>query len=136
MGDLPRAALALSDPLRLQILDLLAAGRAQACCSPWNPEVPGGVCACDILPVLGDMGQSRLAYHMKVLREAGLVTDQKHGRWIYYTLSEDGFRAFVDELQRRYLTATDPDLVTPVRSAAGGVSRSPDGRAPEGGACC
>jgi DNA-binding transcriptional ArsR family regulator len=48
MDKLATIAAALGDPLRLQILELLAAGRSKACCSPENPDAPVGVCACDI----------------------------------------------------------------------------------------
>jgi ArsR family transcriptional regulator len=33
--------------------------------------------------------QSRLSFHLKVLKEAGLVTDRREGRWMYYTVERD-----------------------------------------------
>ena len=38
-----------------------------------------------------DAAQSRLSFHLKVLKEAGLVTDRREGRWSYYALVEEGF---------------------------------------------
>ena len=104
MEALDTIALALSDPIRLQILDVLAGGREQACCSPENPDAPNGVCACDLLVHL-DLAPSRLSYHMHVLREAGLTQEQKRGRWIYYTLNQEALAAFIHQLQGRYVFA-------------------------------
>jgi ArsR family transcriptional regulator len=38
-----------------------------------------------------DVAQSRLSYHLKVLKDAGLVADRREGRWSYYTLQRDAF---------------------------------------------
>jgi ArsR family transcriptional regulator len=66
---------ALSDPLRLQILDLL---RTQELC----------VCElCDQLSV----PQSKLSFHLKNLKEAELVRSRQEGRWIYYSLNVPQF---------------------------------------------
>jgi ArsR family transcriptional regulator len=50
----------------------------------------GEKCVCDLQDAL-DAGQSRLSYHLKVLKEAGLVSDRREGRWSYYTLERDVF---------------------------------------------
>jgi ArsR family transcriptional regulator len=50
----------------------------------------GEQCVCDLQEAL-DAAQSRLSFHLKVLKEAGLVTDRKEGRWSYYTLVPDAF---------------------------------------------
>lgn len=102
MPSLDQVALVLGDPIRLQILDLLAAGRDEACCSPDNPEAPAAVCSCDLLISLGDIAPSRLSYHMKELRKAGLVQEQKRGRWIYYTLNREALSAFVGSIVERF----------------------------------
>lgn len=109
--DIARVALALSDPIRLHILDLLAAGRTGGCCSPANPDVPAGVCACDLRPDLGDMGQSKISYHMKLLREAGLIHEQRKGKWVYYTLNPEAVAGFGQILNERYGTAAPPPAV-------------------------
>lgn len=64
---------ALSDATRLSILQRLRMGER---------------CVCDLTDAL-DAAQSRLSFHLKVLKDAGLVTDRRDGRWMYYTLSTD-----------------------------------------------
>lgn len=61
---------ALSDETRLAILELLQAGEC---------------CVCELQLAL-DAAQSRLSFHLKVLRDAGIVTDRREGRWSYYTI--------------------------------------------------
>lgn len=102
MAAMDQIALALSDPIRLRILDLMAGGRNDACCSPDNPETPTALCACDILPVL-DLSPSKLSYHMKELREAGLVQEQKRGRWIYYSLNRGALAEYLQAVENRFL---------------------------------
>jgi ArsR family transcriptional regulator, arsenate/arsenite/antimonite-responsive transcriptional repressor len=60
---------ALSDETRLSILELLRDGER---------------CVCELTDAL-DVAQSRLSFHLRVLRDAGLVSDRRDGRWIYYT---------------------------------------------------
>src|SRR2546423_5544896 len=62
---------ALSDGTRLSILQRLRFGEQ---------------CVCNLTDAL-DAAQSRLSFHLKVLKDAGLVTDRREGRWMYYTLS-------------------------------------------------
>ena len=64
---------ALSDPTRLSILQRLRYGER---------------CVCELTDAL-DAAQSRLSFHLKVLKDAGLVTDRREGRWMYYTLNPD-----------------------------------------------
>src|ERR1044072_8393560 len=68
---------ALSDPTRLSILRRLRFGER---------------CVCDLTDAL-DAAQSRLSFHLKVLKDAGLVTDRRDGRWMYYTVSTDALAA-------------------------------------------
>jgi ArsR family transcriptional regulator len=70
---LSRVFHALSDETRLQIVGRLLAGEK---------------CVCELTDSL-DAGQSRLSFHLKALREAGLVTDRRAGRWVYYALRPD-----------------------------------------------
>lgn len=66
---------ALSDPLRLQILQLL---RHQE------------LCVCELCDHL-DIAQSKLSFHLKTLKEANLVRSRQEGRWIYYSLNLSQF---------------------------------------------
>jgi ArsR family transcriptional regulator len=85
--DLAKVVEALGDPLRMRIMDLLASGRLDACCSPTNPDFPGAVCACDLASDLGGVAPSKLAYHLARLRAAGLVHEQRRGKWVYYSIN-------------------------------------------------
>lgn len=71
-----RAALlaAVADPVRLGLLDQLAQS--------------GTRCVCN-LQTDPPIASNLLSYHLKVLRDAGLVTAQKRGRWVDYTLAGD-----------------------------------------------
>lgn len=66
---------ALSDEARLQIIEIL---------------LDGEHCVCDLMTHI-DAAQSRLSYHLKVLKDAGLVSDRREGRWSYYTLQREAF---------------------------------------------
>ncbi len=99
---LEEVAAAIGDPVRARILDLLAQGRRAPCCSPANPDAPRAVCACDIRDALGGMAPSRLAYHLKLLRRAGLVREARRGKWVYYTLDGDAFSAFREAVAARW----------------------------------
>jgi len=61
---------ALSDEARVQIVEMLSHKER---------------CVCELEQVLG-IAQSRLSFHLKVLKDAGLLADRKEGRWIYYNL--------------------------------------------------
>lgn len=62
---------ALSDPLRLKVLELLQQRE---------------LCVCELCEHLS-VSQSKLSFHLKTLREAGLVRSRQEGRWIYYSLN-------------------------------------------------
>jgi ArsR family transcriptional regulator len=76
---------ALSDPRRLQILELLKA-RGESCCSLVESQ-EAGLCACDLEEALG-ISQSVVSHHMDALCRAGLVLREKRGRWMYYRRDE------------------------------------------------
>jgi len=67
-----RLLAALADPVRLSIVRQLAA------CD--------GICACDFTDV-ADVSQPTVSHHLRVLREAGVVTSERRGSWIYYRLA-------------------------------------------------
>lgn len=70
-GEIASSFHALSEPLRVQVLELL---RTQE------------LCVCNLCEHLG-VTQSKLSFHLKTLREAGLVRSRQEGRWIYYSLN-------------------------------------------------
>ena len=73
---------ALSDETRLAILARLRNGAR---------------CVCDLQDLLGAT-QSRLSFHLKTLKDAGLVTDHKEGRWTYYALNPAAVAAVESQL--------------------------------------
>jgi ArsR family transcriptional regulator len=75
---------ALSDPTRLQILSLVARN-------------PGGVCECNIVDCT-PLSQPTISYHVKVLKEAGLIDVEKHGLWCFYRLRKDALGQVVGAL--------------------------------------
>jgi len=80
---LAEAFKALADPVRIQLLNLIATAEA------------GEACACDLVEPVGK-SQPTVSHHLKVLREAGLVTSQKRGTWVWYSVVPSR----LDELQR------------------------------------
>ena len=68
---------ALADATRLQIVTMLAA-----------QDEP--LCVCDIVTHF-ELGQPTISHHLKVLRDAGLVTWEKRGLWVYYSLNRPAF---------------------------------------------
>ena len=82
-ADVARLFHALSDPTRVEILERLRSGER---------------CVCELTDVL-DAAQSRLSFHLKTLREAGLVADRKEGRWVYYTLVPETLETLAAALQ-------------------------------------
>jgi ArsR family transcriptional regulator, arsenate/arsenite/antimonite-responsive transcriptional repressor len=79
---------ALSDETRLGIVNRLSAGER---------------CVCDLTDAL-DSAQSRLSWHLKVLKDAGVVLDRRQGRWVYYRLNPEAFAQageIVNDLEKR-----------------------------------
>ncbi len=89
-----RVAKALSDPIRLKMLAMLAEGRS--CCDLpdlCTRNVPGtgmpdGICVCEFQEQF-ELGQSRVSYHLRVLKDAGLVTEEARGKWTFYALDRE-----------------------------------------------
>jgi ArsR family transcriptional regulator, arsenate/arsenite/antimonite-responsive transcriptional repressor len=63
---------ALGDETRLRLLEQLTAGER---------------CVADLMTALG-LGQSLVSHHLRTLRQAGLVTVRRDGRWIYYAIAD------------------------------------------------
>jgi len=62
---------AVADPVRLRLLSMIA-------CHPG-----GESCVCDLTPAF-DMTAPSISYHLKILREAGLISSERRGTWVYY----------------------------------------------------
>ena len=71
-GELAVMFKALGDPVRLRLLSLIASAGSEAC-------------VCDLNEAF-DLSQPTISHHLKVLREAGLVTSERRGTWVYYRL--------------------------------------------------
>ena len=69
-------AKALADPSRIEILRLLA-------------RQDGPVCACDIVEHF-DLSQPTVSHHLKILREARLVSAARQGLWVFYSIDPEG----------------------------------------------
>lgn len=65
---------ALADPVRLRLLSLIAC------------HAGGESCVCDLLDAF-DVTAPSVSYHLKILREAGLLSSQRRGTWVYYRVN-------------------------------------------------
>ena len=85
-AEVARALLrALAEPIRLQVIEALAGGER---------------CVCELTSELG-LAQSKLSFHLKVLKQAGLIAAREEGRWVYYTLRPeaiDNLRTWLAQL--------------------------------------
>ena len=96
---------ALSDPIRVRMLGMLADGRG--CCDFSGSGVPAGegdegICVCEFEAYFG-MGQSKVSYHMRKLKDAGLVREERRGRWSFYSLDREAAGELLDEVQKHLL---------------------------------
>lgn len=78
---------AIAEETRFRIVQLLTSGER---------------CVCELQDELG-AAQSRLSFHLKKLREAGVVSDRRDGRWVYYSLVPEAL-----EEMRGYLGEVTP----------------------------
>lgn len=83
---------ALADPIRLQVIEALGDGER---------------CVCDLTADLG-LAQSKLSFHLKVLKDTGLLADRQSGRWVYYRLQPDAL-----ERLRAWLAALAASCTAP-----------------------
>ena len=110
---------ALSDPIRVRMLGMMADGRG--CCDFSGSGVPAeegeeGICVCEFEDHFG-MGQSKVSYHMRNLKEAGLVREERRGKWGFNSIDGEAARELLGEAADRLLSA-------------------PEDRAAGGGGCC
>ena len=83
-------AKALGDPIRLQLVDVL---RKHA----------GKVCVCELVPLF-EISQPTLSHHLKKLREAGLITSERRGTWVYCRVAPGVLPAMAQMLSPRELS--------------------------------
>jgi ArsR family transcriptional regulator len=96
---------AAADPTRLSILRQLSAS--------------GPVCACD-LTACCEVSQPTVSHHLKVLREAGWISGERRGTWIWYSLLPEAVARF-----RRLAGGLEPAGPRPVAALAGRPTRLP-----------
>jgi len=73
--------LTLAHPVRLQLLDVLLLNQGRVC-----------VCVCDLQAAV-PVKQPTVSHHLRLLREAGLVSSEREGLWVYYRVQHDAFAA-------------------------------------------
>ena len=86
--ELARRFAALSDPVRLRLLNLIAT------------DADGAVCACDLVEPVGK-SQPTVSHHLRILREAGLVISEKRGTNVWYAAVPAALEALRSALAAR-----------------------------------
>ena len=76
---------ALSDPVRLRLVSLIAS------------HAGGEACVCDLTPAF-DVSEPTISHHLKVLREAGLVTSERRASWVHYRIVPEALTSLADLL--------------------------------------
>lgn len=84
---------AISDPIRVRMLGMMAevARTGRGCCglpAPTDSAGRAGICVCEFEDRFG-MGQSKVSYHLKKLKDSGLVREEKRGKWNYYSVDAE-----------------------------------------------
>lgn len=77
---------ALGDPVRLQLMSMIASAPA------------GEICVCDLTPAF-DLSGPTISHHLKTLRAAGLVDAERRGTWVYYRARPGIMRQLASLLQ-------------------------------------
>ncbi|MFB6876439.1 ArsR/SmtB family transcription factor [Streptomyces sp. NPDC056323] len=72
-AELAKVFKALGDPVRLRLLSMIASRNG------------GEICVCDLTPAF-DLSQPTISHHLKLLKQAGLITSERRGTWVYYRL--------------------------------------------------
>jgi ArsR family transcriptional regulator, arsenate/arsenite/antimonite-responsive transcriptional repressor len=88
VGGLSQAFKALGDPIRLQLMSMIASADG------------GEICVCELTPAF-EISGTTISHHLKVLKESGLVTAERRASWVYYRARPD--------LLRQLSALLDPD---------------------------
>jgi ArsR family transcriptional regulator, arsenate/arsenite/antimonite-responsive transcriptional repressor len=91
-ADLARILKALADPVRLQLVSMVAAHDG------------GEACVCDLTDPLG-LAQPTISHHLRILVDGGILTRDKRGKWAYYALVPGGLDALAAILRTSALPA-------------------------------
>lgn len=99
---------ALSDPIRVRMLGMMAGGRG--CCDLPNCGVPvedkeAGICVCEFEQYFG-MGQSKVSYHLRKLKDVGLLHEERYGKWSFYAVDKEAVESLLGEAGKFLLTST------------------------------
>jgi ArsR family transcriptional regulator len=78
-GTLAQAFKALGDPIRLQLMSMIASATG------------GEICVCDLTPAF-ELSGPTISHHLRVLKESGLVTAERRASWVYYRARPDLMR--------------------------------------------
>lgn len=99
---------ALSDPIRVRMLGMLAdaASLGRGCCGLPDIGAPteegdASICVCEFQDAFS-MGQSKVSYHVKKLKEAGLILEERRGRWSFYSLDRGAVQDLLGEAVGRF----------------------------------
>ena len=90
--DIVKVSRALADPLRLDILNRIAGKKR--CENKW-------LCVCHLVDDTGLL-QSRVSYHIRELKEAGLIREETRGRWNYYYFNEETLKEYLSALNEQF----------------------------------
>jgi len=74
---------AVGEPTRLKIIEMLATEE---------------MCVCEIIDRL-NLSQPAVSHHLKTLRQAGIISDRKEGKWVFYSLNKGEFCSLLQDLQ-------------------------------------
>ena len=85
---LAKAFSALGDSVRIRLLSLLAS----------SPE--GAVCVCDLVPAVG-RSQPTVSHHLRILGDAGLVSSERRGKWVWYSVNREELESLRSALADR-----------------------------------
>ncbi|MER7083038.1 ArsR family transcriptional regulator [Saccharopolyspora antimicrobica] len=84
-AELAKAFKAIGDPVRLRLLSLIAS------------HAGGEACVCDLTGAF-ELSGPTISHHLKVLREAGLITGDRRGTWIYYQARPEALKLLAESL--------------------------------------
>lgn len=100
---------ALSDPVRLRLLSLIASFEG------------GEACVCDVTSAF-NVSQPTISHHLRVLREAGLIDSERRGTWVYYWVLPDALKNLGALLATDGMTASSGGAASTAVTAADGVT--------------